>query len=51
MGLWVIGAGINMWLGVTKAGYSVVEELPFFLLVYAVPSAAALWIWRRYSRG
>ncbi|HXM39143.1 MAG TPA: hypothetical protein VN908_10870 [Gemmatimonadales bacterium] len=25
--LWLLGAGINMWLGVTKAGYSVAEEL------------------------
>jgi hypothetical protein len=45
--LWFIGAGINMWLGVTKAGYSVAEETPFFLLVFGVPAAVAVvLVWR-----
>ncbi len=45
--LWFIGAGINMWLGVTKAGYSVAEETPFFLLVFGVPAAlAVVLVWR-----
>ena len=45
--LWFIGAGINMWLGVTKAGYSVAEEVPFFLLVFGVPAAVAIVLaWR-----
>jgi hypothetical protein len=49
--LWLVGAGINMWLGVTKAGYSVAEELPFFLLVFAVPVAVAVLLaWRFASR-
>jgi hypothetical protein len=30
-----------MWVGVAKAGYSVSEELPVFLLIFAVPAAAA----------
>jgi hypothetical protein len=38
---------INMWLGVSKVGYSVAEEIPFFLIVFAVPAAVALVIWRR----
>ena len=42
--LWLIGAGINMWAGVSKAGYSVAEEAPFFVLVFAVPAAAALGV-------
>ena len=49
--LWLIGAGINMWLGVTKAGYSVAEELPFFLLVFGVPAAAAVFLAWQFSRG
>ena len=45
--VWLIVAAANMWAGVAKAGYSVVEELPIFLLVFAVPAAAALLIkWR-----
>jgi len=48
--LWLIGAGINMWLGVTKAGYSVAEEVPYFLLVFAVPAAVAVLLAWRFGR-
>jgi hypothetical protein len=43
--LWLIGAGINLYLGVKTAGYSVREELPIFLLVFAIPAVAALLAW------
>jgi hypothetical protein len=49
--LWLIGAAINMWVGVSKAGYSVSDEAPVFLMVFAVPAAVALIIWWRCSRG
>ena len=42
--LWLIGAGINMWLGVSKAGYSVKEEVPYFLTVFLIPTAVALLV-------
>lgn len=42
--IWLIGAGINMWIGVSKAGYSVAEEAPIFLVVFAVPAAVALLV-------
>ncbi len=48
--LWLIGAGFNMWLGVTKAGYSVAEEIPYFLLVFAVPAAVAVFLAWRFGR-
>jgi hypothetical protein len=45
--LWFIIAAANMWIGVAKAGYSVAEELPIFLLIFGVPTAAAILIkWR-----
>lgn len=45
--LWLVVAGFNMWVGVAKAGYSVTEELPIFLLVFVVPAAAAILLkWR-----
>jgi hypothetical protein len=45
--LWLVVAGVNMWLGVSKAGYGVMEELPIFLLIFAVPAAAAVLVkWR-----
>ena len=40
--LWFLVAAGNMWLGVAKAGYSVSEELPVFLLLFGLPAAAAL---------
>ncbi len=42
---WFIGAGINMAVGVIKAGYSVAEELPIFLLIFAVPAVVARLLW------
>src|SRR2546430_11903616 len=46
MALWLVAAGVNMWVGGSKAGYSVAEEAPIFLVVFAVPAAggvAGLW--------
>jgi len=48
--LWLIGAGINMWLGVAKAGYSVAEEAPVFVVVFLVPAAVAALVWWRLAR-
>jgi hypothetical protein len=49
--LWLVAAAVNMWIGVSKAGYSVAQEVPVFLVVFAVPAAAAALIWWRLSRG
>jgi hypothetical protein len=43
--LWLVGAGINMYIGVTRAGYTVADEAPIFLVVFAIPAAAALVAW------
>jgi hypothetical protein len=44
---WLAGAAINMWIGVSKAGYSVADEAPVFLMVFGIPAAVALFIiWR-----
>jgi hypothetical protein len=48
--LWFVGAAINMWLGVTRSGYSVKEEIPYFLIVFAIPAAVAIVFWWVYSR-
>jgi hypothetical protein len=39
--LWFAVAAFNMWVGVAKAGYSITEELPIFLLIFGVPAAVA----------
>jgi hypothetical protein len=47
--LWLLAALVNMWIGVSRAGYSVAEELPIFLLIFALPAAAAAFVWWRFS--
>lgn len=47
--LWLVGAGINMWVGVAKAGYSVKDELSIFLVLFAVPAAVALTVWWKFK--
>ena len=45
--VWLVVSLVNMWVGVTHAGYSVREELPILAIVFVVPAAlAALAIWR-----
>jgi hypothetical protein len=43
--LWLICAGINMYVGVRSAGYAVSEEAPVFLIVFALPALVALVVW------
>jgi hypothetical protein len=43
--LWLVAAGVNMYMGVRRAGYSVADEAPIFALVFAIPAAAALAAW------
>jgi len=47
--IWLAAAAFNMWVGVAKAGYTVVEELPIFLLIFALPAGAAAFVWWKYS--
>ena len=42
LALWLAITATNMWIGVTKAGYTVTEELPILLLLFAVPAVAGL---------
>lgn len=44
--LWLLIAGFNMWVGVARAGYSVSEELPIFLLIFGVPAVVAILKWK-----
>jgi hypothetical protein len=40
--LWLGISAFNLWVGVSKAGYTLADELPIFLLIFAVPAAAAI---------
>jgi len=45
--LWLLISTANLWVGVAKAGYTLTEELPIFLLIFGVPTIAALVLkWR-----
>jgi hypothetical protein len=39
--LWFIGAGVNMLVGIFKAGYSFSAEAPIFLVVFGLPALLA----------
>jgi hypothetical protein len=47
--LWLVGAGVNMYIGVSRAGYSVAEELPIFVVIFAIPAAVAGFLWWKFS--
>jgi hypothetical protein len=41
-------AALNLWIGV-KAGHSLGEELPIFVLIFAIPAGTAAFLWWRFS--
>ena len=43
--LWLLGSGVNMYLGVKNAGYTVAEELPVAAGVFGGPALIALGLW------
>lgn len=44
---WLLVSLANMWIGVSRAGYALREELPILLLVFALPALlAGLLLWR-----
>ena len=47
--LWLAAALVNMWVGVSKAGYPIKGEAAIALLVFAVPAIVAIVIWFRFS--
>ena len=42
--LWLAATAFNMWVGISHAGYSLREELPIMLLLFALPAAVALFV-------
>ena len=49
LSLWLVASLVNMWIGVSRAGYSVAEELPIFLAIFLIPGIAAALIWWKLS--
>ncbi|SMF60747.1 hypothetical protein SAMN02982989_1114 [Xaviernesmea oryzae] len=48
---WLAVALVNMWVGVTRAGYTVAQELPILFVVFAVPAALAALVAWQLARG
>ena len=46
---WLVVALVNMWIGISRAGYSVADEFPIFLAIFAIPAAVAVFAWWKYS--
>lgn len=46
--VWLLVAAGNMWVGVSRAGYSVREEFPIFLAIFLIPVVVALLLQRRF---
>jgi hypothetical protein len=49
--VWLAVSLVNMWVGVTRAGYTVARELPILVVVFAVPAALAGVVAWRLARG
>lgn len=45
--LWLLISTANLWVGVAKAGYTLNDEFPIFLLIFGVPTIVAIVLkWR-----
>jgi hypothetical protein len=45
--VWLLISSANLWVGVAKAGYTLSEEAPIFLLIFGVPAIVAVFLkWR-----
>ncbi len=42
--VWLLIAAVNMWVGVTHAGYTVRQELPILAIVFVLPGLVALGV-------
>lgn len=48
--VWFAVAVFNMTVGIVEEGYTVSEELPIFLLIFAVPAVPAIAVRLRATR-
>ena len=47
--VWLVVGLLNMWMGVARDGYSVAEEFPIFLAIFAIPASVAVFAWWKAS--
>ena len=46
--LWLVAALVNLWVGVNCAGYTLLQEMPFFSLVFGLPAAFAILLFLKF---
>jgi hypothetical protein len=47
--VWFVAASANLAIGVLSAGYSVAEEAPILLVIFAPPAAVAFYFWKKWG--
>lgn len=45
--VWLAITLINLWIGVSFAGYTILQELPILLIMFGLPAAAAVLVMMR----
>ena len=45
--LWLAASLVNLWVGVNR-GYTLLQEMPFFSLVFGLPAAFAILLFLRF---
>jgi hypothetical protein len=46
--LWLVASLVNLWVGVNRAGYTLLQEMPFFSLVFGLPAAFAILLFLKF---
>ncbi|AZO79971.1 MULTISPECIES: hypothetical protein [unclassified Bosea (in: a-proteobacteria)] len=49
--LWFVASVINLIIGINRAGYTFLQEVPILLVVFGVPALVAGLVWWRFGRG
>lgn len=47
--IWLLVSVVNLWVGVSTAGYTVMQEAPILAIVFGVPAAIAGIVWWAYA--
>ena len=42
--VWFVATVVNMWIGITQAGYSFRDELPIILVIFLLPVLTAVLV-------
>lgn len=48
--VWLVASVANLWIGVSRAGYTVAQEAPILAVVFGVPALVAVVIWWQSRR-